>query len=183
MNKYFSECPFAPLYPSELNQDDIYYMKKAYNQALKAWKIGEVPIGAVIVLEGRIIASAHNLVEQNKDASAHAEMLAITQASNIIGDWRLNEATLYVTKEPCPMCSGACIMSRVGRVVFGSSDKKMGFLGGAININEVKTLNHTLQISPNILEEECTNLIQAFFEMKRAFASENKKIKDTNANT
>lgn len=160
-------CPFAPLYPSFINRDDIFFMKLAYNQALKAWNLGEVPVGAVIEFGGEVIAQAHNMVETLQDPTAHAEMLAITQAAQKIGDWRLNGCTLYVTKEPCPMCSGACVMSRISRVVFGLKDEKMGFLGGAANFYTMSGLNHRLVIADLVLENECTELIKTFFALKR----------------
>lgn len=116
-------------------------MKLAYNQALKAWNCGEVPVGAVIEFGGELIAQAHNSVEGSRDPTAHAEILAITQAAAKLGDWRLAGATLYVTKEPCPMCAGACVMSRLKRVVYAVSDPKMGFLGGAMKFHDLPTLN------------------------------------------
>ena len=161
------ECPFMPLHPSYMLRDDTFFMKLAYNQALKAWKEGEVPVGAVIEYQGEVIAQAHNMVEQTKDPTAHAEILAITQASAKLEDWRLNNATLYVTKEPCPMCSGACIMARLSRVVYATKDAKMGFLGGALQVHLVPTLNHHLQVTTGVLEEECTQMIKTFFELKR----------------
>ena len=161
------ECPFAPMHPSYMLRDDEFYMKLAYNQALKAWREGEVPVGAVIELEGEIVAQAHNMVESTKDPTAHAEILAITQAAAKLGDWRLNGATIYVTKEPCPMCSGACVMARLKRAVYAVGDAKMGFLGGALKIHEVPTLNHRLEVSTGVLEKECTEMIKAFFVLKR----------------
>ena len=165
------ECPFLPLHPSYMLRDDAFFMKLAYNQALKAWKEGEVPVGAVIEYGGEVIAQAHNMVEQTKDPTAHAEILAITQASSKLEDWRLNDATIYVTKEPCPMCSGACIMARISRVVYATKDVKMGFLGGALQVHTVPTLNHHLQVTTGILEEECTEMIKTFFALKREFES------------
>ena len=161
------ECPFEPLRPSYINRDDEFYMKLAYNQALKAWKEGEVPVGAVIVADGEIIAQAHNMVEQTQDPTAHAEILAITQAAAKLGDWRLNGATLYATKEPCPMCSGACIMARISKVVYAVEDKKMGFLGGALKVNEVETLNHRVEVQAGVLREECIEMLKSFFAQKR----------------
>ena len=160
-------CPFPKIYPSLLNRDDSYYMKLAYNNAIEAWESDEVPIGAVIIYRDQVIASAFNQVEKTKDPTAHAEMLAITQAANLIGDWRLNEATLYVTKEPCPMCSGACIMSRLERVVYAFKDPKMGCLGGNLSMECIDTFNHKLIITTGILEGECKQLVQAFFSEKR----------------
>lgn len=165
--KTIPECPFEPLFPSYLVRDDEFFMKLAYNQALRAWKLGEVPVGAVIEYGGEVIAQAHNTVEQSQDPTAHAEILAITQASAKIGDWRLNGATLYVTKEPCPMCSGASIMARLSRVVYAVPDSKMGFLGGALSTHEVPTLNHHLQITQGVLQDECLELIKTYFALKR----------------
>ena len=161
------DCPFAPLYPSYINKNEEFFMKLAYNQALKAWKEGEVPVGAVIEYQGEVIAQAHNMVEQMADPTAHAEILAITQATSKLEDWRLNGATLYVTKEPCPMCSGACVMARISKVVYAVGDEKMGFLGGALKIHEVPTLNHHLEVQSGVLEPECTEMLKAFFALKR----------------
>jgi tRNA(adenine34) deaminase len=165
-------CPFQKLHPSELLRDDAYFMAAAYNEAIEAWREDEVPIGAVIVREGIILARAHNLVETLRDPTAHAEVLAVTQAAKAIGDWRLNDCTLYVTKEPCPMCSGAMLMARLGRVVFAVSDPKMGCLGGATNLNELARVNHRCVIESGILETPCRNLLQAYFREKRAAGRE-----------
>ena len=162
------ECPFEPIRPSELNRDAAYYMAHAYNEALRAWRANEVPIGAVIEYGGAIIARAWNQVESLNDPTAHAEMLAITQATGVIGDWRLNGATLYVTKEPCPMCAGATIMSRLSRVVQAVPDPKMGCLGGAASVHELPHLNHRLEVSSGVLEEACRSVLQAYFQRKRA---------------
>lgn len=170
--KSVPECPFLPLYPSFLARDDEFFMKLAYNQALKAWDMGEVPIGAVIEFGGEVIAQAHNMVETMKDPTAHAEIIAITQAAKNMGDWRLNGATLYVTKEPCPMCSGASIMGRISRVVFGAGDPKMGFLGGNLKIHETKGLNHTLIVADKVLEAECVELLKVFFALKREISED-----------
>ncbi|MBI3875959.1 MAG: nucleoside deaminase, partial [Verrucomicrobia bacterium] len=113
---------------------DHYFMGEALRQAAKAYEAGEVPVGAVVVREGRVIARAANQVELLKDATAHAEMLALTQAEAHVGDWRLNDCTLYVTKEPCPMCAGAIVHVRFGRVVFGAPDPKGGAAGSAMNL-------------------------------------------------
>jgi len=161
------ECPFQKHYPSQLIRDDRFFMSLAYNEALNAWKANEVPIGAVIVHEGQIVGTGHNQVESSNDPTAHAEMIAITQAANAIDDWRLNQTTLFVTKEPCPMCSGATIMSRMGRVVFAIPDPKMGGLGGAFNVNEYPGMNHTTTIESGVMEEECRELIRTFFQLKR----------------
>lgn len=161
-------CPFPKLSPSLLHQNDEYFMSLAYNQAIKAWEADEVPIGAVIVYKNQLIASAFNQVETLKDPTAHAEILAITQASKAIGDWRLNEAKLYVTKEPCPMCAGASIMSRLAQVIFAVPDSKMGCLGGSFPLHTLPGLNHKLNIKTNILTAPCQQLLQAFFSRKRS---------------
>jgi tRNA(adenine34) deaminase len=127
-----------------------------------------VPVGAVIVHEGRVIARASNQVELLKDATAHAEMLAITQAEEAVGDWRLNGCTLYVTKEPCPMCAGAIVHARLDRVVFGASDLKAGAAGSALNLLQFPSLNHRCEITPGVREAECRALLQNFFAEQRA---------------
>lgn len=170
-DKPFPECPFEPLRHSFFNKDDEFFMKLAYNQALKAWNIGEVPVGAVIEYGGEVVAQAHNMVETLQDPTAHAEILAITQAAKNIGDWRLNGSTLYVTKEPCPMCSGACVMSRISRVVFGAPDPKMGFLGGAAKIHETSGLNHRVVVADLVLKDECVELIKTYFALKRKISN------------
>ena len=167
-NRY---CPFPKRFPSQLNKDALFFMQLAYNQAIEAWKKDEVPVGAVITLNDEVIATAHNEVERTKDPTAHAEMLAITQASARIGDWRLNEARLFVTKEPCPMCSGAAIMARLGEVIFAVPDKKMGCFGGSHPLHQIKGLNHQVKIQQGIMEVECLELLQAFFQEKRSKAS------------
>lgn len=149
---------------------DHFFMGEALRQAARAWEAEEVPVGAVIVREGRIIARAFNQVELLRDATAHAEMLAITQAEEALGDWRLNECTLYVTKEPCPMCAGAIVHARVGRVVFGASDPKAGAAGSALNLLQFPTFNHRCEVTQGVREPECRALLQNFFADKRARA-------------
>lgn len=161
-------CPFEKRFPSQLVRDDAFFMSLAYNQAIDGWRADEVPIGAVIELGGEVIASAHNTVEHAKDPTAHAEMLALTQAAAKLGDWRLAGATVYVTKEPCPMCSGAMLMSRVKRVCFAVPDPKMGCLGGATNLNDLARVNHHVELTAGgVLESECRTLLQEFFRVKR----------------
>ncbi len=172
--KEFPPCPFLPLHPSYLSRGDEFFMKLAYNQALKAWNCGEVPVGAVIEFGGELIAQAHNSVEGSRDPTAHAEILAITQAAAKLGDWRLAGATLYVTKEPCPMCAGACVMSRLKRVVYAVSDPKMGFLGGAMKFHDLPTLNHSLSVENGALEAECAELLKTFFALKRRLSKASK---------
>lgn len=161
-------CPFEKIFPSQLKKDDLFFMQLAYNEAIEAWKKDEVPIGVVIVKDGNVIASAHNLVESTKDPSAHAEVLAISQAANTLGDWRLNGCSLYVTKEPCPMCAGASIMARISTVIYAVEDPKMGCLGGAYASHRIPTLNHRLEAKRGPYGEECKRLLQAFFSLKRS---------------
>lgn len=163
-----AECPFEKRFPSQLVRDDAFFMSLAYNQAIDAWREDEVPIGAVIEVGGEIIGAAHNTVEHAHDPTSHAELLALTQAAAKKGDWRLEDATVYVTKEPCPMCSGAMIMSRVRRVCYAVPDPKMGCLGGATNLNDLPQSNHRLEITAGgVLEDECRELLRAFFQLKR----------------
>ena len=142
-------------------------MRQAILQAEKAYKAGEVPIGAIVVREGRIIARAYNQVELLKDATAHAEMLAITQAEAAVGDWRLNDCELYATKEPCPMCAGALVHVRMKRVIFGCADDRGGAAGGIINLLQMPTLNHHCEITTGVLAAESSALLQAFFRARR----------------
>ena len=149
-------------------QSDHYFMGEALRQAARAYEAEEVPVGAVIVREGRIIARAFNQVELLKDATAHAEMLAVTQAEEAMGDWRLNGCTLYSTKEPCPMCAGAIVHVRLSRVVYGASDPKAGAAGTALNLLQFPTLNHHCEITAGVREPECRTLLQTFFAEQRA---------------
>jgi tRNA(adenine34) deaminase len=148
-------------------QSDHYFMGEALRQAARARRREEVPIGAVVVREGVVIARAFNQVEMLKDATAHAEMLALTQAEEAIGDWRLTDCTLYVTKEPCPMCAGAIVHVRLARVVFGASDPKGGAAGSALNLLQFPGLNHRCEITPGIREPECRELLRTFFAEQR----------------
>jgi tRNA(adenine34) deaminase len=148
-------------------QSDHYFMGEALRQAARAYEAEEVPVGAVVVREGRIIARAHNQVELLKDATAHAEMLVLTQAEEAVGDWRLTDCTLYVTKEPCPMCAGAIVHVRLARVVFGASDPKAGAAGSAMNLLQFPTLNHRCDITQGVREPECRALLQHFFAEQR----------------
>ena len=147
---------------------DTHFMGEALRQAARAYEAEEVPVGAVIVRAGRIIARAWNQVELLKDATAHAEMLALTQAQEAVGDWRLTDCTLYVTKEPCPMCAGAIVHTRLARVIFGAGDSKGGAAGGALNLLQFPTLNHRCEITSGVRAEECRALLQSFFAAKRA---------------
>ena len=161
-NKFMAEAPII-----DLHSDD-YFMGEALRQAAMAYEREEVPVGAVIVRDGRIIARAFNQVETLKDATAHAEMLALTQAENAAGDWRLTGCTLYVTKEPCPMCAGAIVHTRLARVVFGAGDLKGGAAGGALNLLQFPTLNHRCEITSGVRLDECRALLQSFFAGQRA---------------
>jgi tRNA(adenine34) deaminase len=162
----------------DLHSDD-YFMGEALRQAAKACERDEVPIGAVVVRAGRIIARAFNQVEALKDATAHAEMLALTQAENAVGDWRLTDCTLYVTKEPCPMCAGAIVHTRLARVVFGAGDPKGGAAGGALNLLQFPTLNHRCEITAGVRAAECRALLQNFFAGQRLA----KKVENKNGGT
>jgi len=146
---------------------DEHFMQDALRQAMKAYEADEVPVGAVVVREGAVIARAWNQVELLKDATAHAEMIALTAAEAAVGDWRLTDCTLYVTKEPCPMCAGALVHCRVDRVVFGAADPKGGAAGGAMNLLQFPTLNHACEITPGVMEPDCRILLQSFFQEKR----------------
>jgi tRNA(adenine34) deaminase len=146
---------------------DASFMSEALRLATKAFEKEEVPVGAVVVRAGRIIARAFNQVEMLKDATAHAEMLAITQAEAAVGDWRLNDCDLYVTKEPCAMCAGALVHVRMRRVVFGCADERGGAAGSAINLLQLPSLNHRCEIVGGILGTECATLLQTFFRARR----------------
>jgi tRNA(adenine34) deaminase len=156
----------------DLHSDD-YFMGEALRQAARAYEAGEVPVGTVIVREGKIIGRAFNQVEQLKDATAHAEMLALTQAENAVGDWRLTDCTLYATKEPCPMCAGAIVHTRLARVVFGAGDPQGGAAGGALNLLQFPTLNHRCEITSGVREAECRSLLRNFFAGQRRKSTKN----------
>jgi len=153
-------------------QSDAYFMREALRMAARAYEAEEVPIGAVVVREGKIIARAFNQVELLKDATAHAEMLALTQAEAAVGDWRLNECDLFVTKEPCPMCAGALVHVRMRRVVFGCPDPRGGAAGGLLNLLQNPSLNHQCDIAAGVMGNECADLLQSFFREKRLRAIE-----------
>jgi len=148
-------------------QSDHYFMGEALRQARQAFRSDEVPVGAVLVREGQIIGRAHNQVELLKDATAHAEMLCLTQAQEAVGDWRLTGGTLFVTKEPCPMCAGALVHTRVERVVFGVGDPKGGAAGSALNLLQFPTLNHRCVVTSGVRDLECRALLKDFFSARR----------------
>ena len=149
-------------------QSDHYFMGEAIRQALRAYEAEEVPIGAVIVRESRIIARAFNQVETLRDATAHAEMLAITQAEEVVGDWRLNDCTLYVTKEPCPMCAGAIVNARLPRLIYGCADPKAGAVRTLYQLCEDGRLNHRVDVTGGVLAAEGAELLREFFRAQRA---------------
>ena len=149
------------------NEDDAAFMREALRLARKAYDAEEVPVGAVVVRAGKIIARAYNQVELLKDATAHAEMLALTQAEAAVGDWRLVDCDLYVTKEPCPMCAGAMVHVRIRRVIFGCVDERGGAAGSVVNLLQMPTLNHRCDITSGILQNECAAILQDFFRKKR----------------
>ncbi len=149
-------------------QSDEFFMQQALRGARKAYGCGEVPIGAVIVKDGQVIGRGWNQVETLKDATAHAEMLALSAAQQTVGDWRLEGCTLYVTKEPCPMCAGAIVHCRPDRVVIGAIDEKGGAAGGWINLLESNPpLNHRCDVTTGVETEECVALLQGFFREAR----------------
>lgn len=146
---------------------DKYFMSEALRQAQKAYAAEEVPVGAVVVRDGKIIARAYNQVELLKDATAHAEMLALTQAEAAVGDWRLTDCDLYVTKEPCAMCAGALVHTRIRRVIFGCPDPSAGAAGSIINLLQMQCFNHRSQITSGVLQQDCAAILQDFFRKRR----------------
>src|SRR2546422_8247292 len=144
-----------------------HFMREALRQAQKAYEADEVPVGAVVVRAGRIIARAYNQVELLKDATAHAEMLALTQAEAAVGDWRLTNCDLYVTKEPCAMCAGAIVHVRLRRLIFGCTDPVAGAAGSVMNLLQMPALNHRCDIASGVLQEECATILQDFFRKRR----------------
>ena len=147
--------------------EDEKYMKDAIKQAKKAWKIEEVPIGCVIVYEGKIIGRGYNRRTTDKNPLAHAELMAIKKASKVMKDWRLEDCTLYVTLEPCQMCSGAIVQSRIKRVVVGCMNPKAGCAGSILNLLQVERFNHQVELTTGVLEEECSLMMKTFFKELR----------------
>ena len=146
---------------------DEKYMKEAIRQAKKAYRIDEVPIGCIIVYEDRIIARGYNKRNLKKSTLAHAELLAIQKASRVIGDWRLEGCTMYITLEPCQMCAGAIVQARIPRVVIGSMNPKAGCAGSVLNLLNMKAFNHQVELVQGVMEKECTELLQGFFKELR----------------
>ncbi|MUV37990.1 tRNA(adenine(34)) deaminase [Lentibacillus sp. JNUCC-1] len=155
--------------------EDILFMKAAIAQAEKAGQLGEVPIGAVIVHENEIIATGHNLRETTEETLSHAELYAIEAANEKIGSWRLENCTLYVTLEPCPMCAGAIVQSRIKRVVYGAPDPKAGCAGSLLNLLQDERFNHQVEVTRGVMEAECSALLKDFF---RELRKGKKKDKD-----
>src|SRR4029077_16617498 len=147
--------------------NDEHFMREALRQAQKAFEASEVPVGAVVVREGKIIGRAHNQVELLKDATAHAEMLALTQAEAAVGDWRLTDCDLYVTKEPCAMCAGALVHTRIRRVIFGCTDPSAGAAGSVINLLQMPGFNHRCGIASGVMQNECAAILRDFFRKRR----------------
>ena len=149
-------------------QNDATFMREALRLAARARERDEVPVGAVVVRAGKIIGRAYNQVELLKDATAHAEMLALTQAEAAVGDWRLVDCDLYVTKEPCVMCAGALIHVRIRRLVFGCADTRSGAAGSVMNLLQMPALNYRCEITSGLLQDECATILQDFFRQKRS---------------
>ncbi len=143
------------------------YMKEAIRQARKAWKLNEVPVGCVIVREDRIIARGYNRRNTDKNTLAHAELLAIRKASRAVGDWRLEDCTMYITLEPCQMCAGAIVQARIPRVVIGSRNPKAGCAGSILNLLDIPAFNHQAELTEGVLGEECSALMTDFFRELR----------------
>lgn len=148
-------------------KSDEYYMKLAIEEAKKAADIDEVPIGAILVINDEVIAKAHNLRETQQRSIAHAELLALDEACQRLDTWRLEDSTLYVTLEPCAMCSGAIVLSRVKRVVYGASDPKGGCAGTLMNLLQEQRFNHQVEVVSGVCEEECSDLLSSFFRQLR----------------
>lgn len=157
-----------------MNDND--YMGLALDEARKAYDLGEIPIGAVLVMDGQVVAKGHNMREIWHDATAHAEIIVIREACQSLKRWRLTGATLYVTIEPCPMCAGALVMSRIDRLVYGSSDYKAGAVESIFNIVQNDALNHSMVVASGVRSDECAEIMRDFFRSRR----KNKKNATTN---
>jgi tRNA(adenine34) deaminase len=149
------------------NKEDEHFMKLAVEQAQIAEENGDVPIGAVIVYKNQIIGKAYNQREQLQDPTAHAEIIALTQAAAFLESWRLHGCTMYVTLEPCPMCAGALVLARIDRLVYGCDDPKTGAVKSLYNIVNDERLNHTINVTSGVLAQECSGLLQKFFQRRR----------------
>lgn len=153
---------------TELPDDDSHFMRLALDQAVAAFEADEVPVGAIIVKEGRILGVGFNQRETLKDPTAHAEMIAITQAANALGDWRLQGCTLYVTLEPCTMCAGAIVLARIDRVVYGTLDPKAGAVDSLYRVGQDSRLNHRFTVTSGVMQPDCAAVLTEFFRAKRA---------------
>ena len=162
-------------------ENDFYYMKQAISRAKAAAKVGEVPIGAVLVKDGKVISSGRNMREGKKNALLHAELVAIARGCKALGAWRLEDCTLYVTMEPCPMCAGAIINSRIKRVVFGCYDKKAGVYGSVMDLQEYP-FNHYYDVEGGVMEAECAKLLSDFFAALRVKKQAEKAAKKNEMN-
>lgn len=156
---------------------DHQFMQLALEEAQYAAALGEVPIGAIIVYQDRVIARAHNLRETSQNAITHAELMAIQHACDVIGSWRLEETTLYVTLEPCPMCAGAILQSRIPRVVYGARDRKAGCVDSLYHLLNDSRFNHECEVTEGVMAEECSALLTNFFKTLRIRKKEEKKIR------
>ncbi len=155
---------------------DLRYMKEAIKEAKKAAKIGEVPIGCIIVYENKIIARGYNKRNTKKTTLAHAELIAIQKASKVLGDWRLEDCSMYITLEPCQMCSGAIVQARIKEVVIGTMNPKAGCAGSVLNILQMEEFNHQVELITGVMEDECAAVLQEFFKDLRV---RNKIVKET----
>ena len=164
-------------------RDEEKFMKEAIRQAKKAYALREVPIGCVIVYEGKIIARGYNRRNTDKNTTSHAEINAIRKASKKIGDWRLEGCTLYVTLEPCQMCAGAIVQARIDKVVIGSMNPKAGCAGSVLNLLEMDGFNHKVEVERGVLEEECSTMLSGFFkELRMEKAKAKAKAKELEEN-
>jgi len=161
----------------DIFETDRLFMKQALEEAKQAAALGEVPIGAILVYKGEIIARAHNLRETTQNATTHAELLAIQEGCNKVGSWRLEETTLYVTLEPCPMCAGAILQSRVPRVVYGARDIKAGCVDSLYHLLNDARFNHECEVSEGILADECGQILTDFFRTLRERKKAEKKAR------
>ena len=159
--------------------EDEKFMKEAIKQAKKAWAIEEVPIGCVIVYEGKIIGRGYNRRTIDNNTLAHAELQAIRKASRKMGDWRLEDCTLYVTLEPCQMCSGAIVQARIKRVVVGCMNPKAGCAGSILNLLQMEEFNHQVELTTGVLEEECSSMMKSFFKELREKRKNAKKVSES----
>ena len=159
--------------------EDEKYMKEAIRQAKKAYAMEETPIGCVLVHDGKIIARGYNKRNKKKNTLAHAELIVINKASRVLGDWRLEECTMYVTLEPCPMCAGAIVQARIPKVVIGSMNPKAGCAGSVLNLLEMQEFNHQVEVERGVLQEECSAMLSGFFrELREKKKREKEKEKE-----